>query len=89
VASALTRAIAARVFKGNQMPEKQARAIWPLCKLQVVDITGNTIRLKFLVANVSTEITTIVPHIELYDIRLGDIMPFYTEALLKNAKGNG
>lgn len=61
---------------------KQLRAIWPLGKVRVVEITDTSVTLSF-----EGKAKIIVTHngLQAYDVRLGDLLPLYTEVLLAKA----
>lgn len=60
------------------------RAIWPLGKVRVVRITDTEVELSF---NNLAKIIVTRANPQLYDIRLGDLLPLYTEVLLAPAQG--
>lgn len=64
--------------------QKQLRAIWPLGKVRVVRITDTEVELSF--QNLAKIIVTRA-NPQLYDVRLGDLLPLYTEILLAPPKG--
>lgn len=61
------------------MTNKQPRAIWPLGKVRVVEITDTDVTLSY---NNLAKIIVSRSNPQLYDIRLGDLLPLYTEVLL-------
>lgn len=66
-----------------ESPARQMRAVMPLLKARVVDRGPDYFKLHI---GGSTTIT-IKCQMEMYDIRDGDLMTLYTEALLKPPTG--
>lgn len=62
------------------------RAIWPLMKARVITYEGMQCKLAI---GGSTTITIDVPQMQLYDIKVGDLLTVYTEVLLAKPKGEG
>lgn len=67
------------------MTNKQPRAIWPLGKVRVTEITDTDVTLNFLDGPVKMIVAR--GHPQLYDIKLGDLLPLYTEVLLAKPEG--
>lgn len=63
---------------------KQLRAIWPLGKVRVTEITNTHVTLNY---ENGAKIIVTRSNPQLYDIRLGDLLPLYTEVLLAPAQG--
>jgi hypothetical protein len=58
---------------------RSMRAIWPLGKVRVIEINDTEVTLSFD-GKAKIIVSRNNPH--LYDIRLGDLLPLYTEVLL-------
>lgn len=60
--------------------KNQVRAVLPIGKYRVTKIDGNNISI-FLGG--TTTMTVTLVNIDMYDIRVGDLLSFYTEVLFK------
>lgn len=67
------------------MPDKPARAILPLLKAPITDITDNSITIAIGAQYGSPTSMRLAIDTSKYDIRLGDIQTIYTEVLIKGA----
>lgn len=68
-------------------PKKQMRAIWPLFKCRMTNITDTGCQLVIQLPGVSTTIQ-IAHDMRMCDVRDGDLLTVYTEVLLTQPMGS-
>lgn len=69
------------------LPAEQSRLIWPLLKARVSEITETYVKLTFGHDYGSPTTIQVFADTRMLDIRLGDLLPLYTEVLLAKPQG--